>query len=831
MALNLRRSCLPRVSVAPAVLCIILAGNVFAALEKEPIDCGTRPCTYKITCASEVCTANEVNQVQQAIDDAQLGDTIQLQAGRVFPVTSSPYGLQLKHKNSGSGYITITTTEFTRLPDADTRITPEYAALLPTIRADAQPMPAITTENGYVTGPAEYYKLIGLRFTNHPGRDFSRGFIQIGSPTGIKARVVAKPETKELVLDSGRYIDPGSYVVLSTTGTLPKGLSTNTKYYITTGSNNSAIRLSEKVGGQPINIEDAGTGEHTVFEQGITSPDLQAGNIIIDRCIVTGTFDRQIRAGIALHGRYVTVKNSFIERIQALGVDTQGIIGHNGTGPFTIENNYIDGVTENIMFGGARGLSPDNPPADDRGITPADISIRYNYLPKVPERYRWEAWEPGMYVELGKLVFSPNVRARGYIALNAGVTATTEPDWPTDASGTVQDGEVKWKPYSTNGSHWVVKNNFELKKGERLLFEHNVIDKMWRDGQESAINIKSQNEPFACSPDKDPTCYLGRTENIMIRNNIVRSAPTAIKYSQQGITGTNWVLLNNLFTDIDSKAWGTGGEWQAAVTGIPPIGMVIDHNTIIAPHTAGGIAFDTSRSYEDHPISLRNNIWSRGNTGVKGSGRAEGKATLETFLCVGGPCGSDLIDQNIIVGADRRVYPNATYNACAKDSACAPSYEYVGFRDPDNEDYSLRDDSAYRGLATDGKDIGVDMTQLAQIRNLKVTPAPKQVAFSYELSEPVKHIPCVLEVSDKRDLSQSINDLNPAFFTRSDSDSSRDAANKGSESRQFIVGADTSESGADGAQHNRSLSPGTTYYYRLMCGGDARRGSFTTSSE
>ena len=164
---------------------IFLSFPVCAALLKEPENCASRPCVYTIRCASDRCTSEEVAQVQNGIDDAQPGDTIELEAGKIFPVTGG-YGLMLKYKTGSTGdWITITTTERDKLPEPGTRITPAYAPLLPTLMAAQSPFAAMTTENGWT--PAENYKLVGLRFTNNPAQNHSRGLILIGTPTGYKS--------------------------------------------------------------------------------------------------------------------------------------------------------------------------------------------------------------------------------------------------------------------------------------------------------------------------------------------------------------------------------------------------------------------------------------------------------------------------------------------------------------------------------------------------------------------------------------------------------------------------------------------------------------------
>src|SRR5262249_12520519 len=55
---------------------------------------------------------------------------------------------------------------------------------------------------------------------------------------------------------------------------------------------------------------------------------------------------------------------------KALGVDSQAIAGWNGTGPYLIQNNYLEAAGTAILFGG------DDPKIPN--VVPADITFRDN---------------------------------------------------------------------------------------------------------------------------------------------------------------------------------------------------------------------------------------------------------------------------------------------------------------------------------------------------------------------------------------------------------------------------------------------------------------------
>ena len=94
----------------------------------------------------------------------------------------------------------------------------------------------------------------------------------------------------------------------------------------------------------------------------------------IDRIYVHGHPLYGQKRGIAMNARAVTIRNSWISDIKAVGMDTQAIGGWNGPGPLLVENNYLEASAENIMIGGAD-------PAI-QGLITEDIIIRRNYMTK-----------------------------------------------------------------------------------------------------------------------------------------------------------------------------------------------------------------------------------------------------------------------------------------------------------------------------------------------------------------------------------------------------------------------------------------------------------------
>jgi hypothetical protein len=154
-------------------------------------------------------------------------------------------------------------------------------------------------------------------------------------------------------------------------------------------------------------------------------------HIVFDRSYIHGDARKGGRRGVAMNGREIAVINSHLSDFKEVGADSQAISGWNGPGPFKIENNYLEGAGENVMFGGAD-------PAINR-LVPSDIEIVRNHFTKP---LRWKLDHP-----------------------------------------------------SYEGTPWAVKNLFELKNARRVLVEGNLLEHNWPHAQNGfAILFTPRNQ-------------------------------------------------------------------------------------------------------------------------------------------------------------------------------------------------------------------------------------------------------------------------------------------------------------------------------------------------
>ena len=75
---------------------------------------------------------------------------------------------------------------------------------------------------------------------------------------------------------------------------------------------------------------------------------------------------------VALNAGDTVIRDSHIADCKGVGIDTQAIGGWNGPGPYLIENNYLEGAGENVMFGGADPAIPN--------LVPDGITFRRNHV-------------------------------------------------------------------------------------------------------------------------------------------------------------------------------------------------------------------------------------------------------------------------------------------------------------------------------------------------------------------------------------------------------------------------------------------------------------------
>ncbi len=258
--------------------------------------------------------------------------------------------------------------------------------------------------------------------------------------------------------------------------------------------------------------------------------DAAADHIIFDRVWMHGTEHDETRRGLFLRGTtYIAVVDSFLsdfhcEAGEGACTDSQAIGGGGGDIPngfYKIVNNFLEASGENILFGGGKAT-----------VTPTDIEIRRNYL------------------------FKPIIWMRG------------------------QPGFVG----GTSGRPFIVKNTFELKNAQRVLFEGNILENNWGGFSQSGF-------PIVLTP-KNPndSCPLCRVTDVTIRNCKIAHVGGGFGIgnvpADSGSTaaaGERYSIHDVLLEDIDGKKYNGPGAFMVLISNTPPLKDVkIDHVTSLS---------------------------------------------------------------------------------------------------------------------------------------------------------------------------------------------------------------------------------------------------------
>ena len=165
-------------SKCPHILIVFLiAAALLALLPRTGSFAATLPAlpqTYIDTTYSppsgNTITVNSGGNLQTALNNAQLGDTIVLQAGATF---MGPF--TLPNKTSGSGWIYIRSSNYFILPAPGTRVSPSNETNMPKI---------VTTSGGGTTiktvANSHHYRFVGIEFKPVTG-NFVYNLISIGN--------------------------------------------------------------------------------------------------------------------------------------------------------------------------------------------------------------------------------------------------------------------------------------------------------------------------------------------------------------------------------------------------------------------------------------------------------------------------------------------------------------------------------------------------------------------------------------------------------------------------------------------------------------------------
>ena len=390
-----------------------------------------------------------------------------------------------------------------------------------------------------------------------------------------------------------------------------------------------------------------------------------ADHIVLDRVWLHGTAQGETRRGVYLTGTaYVSIVDSFFTDFHCVAVtgsctDSQAIGGGGGdlpSGPYKIVNNFLEAAAENILFGGGAAT-----------ITPADIEIRHNYL------FKPLLWKPGQPAFIG----------------------------------------------GTSGKPFIVKNLFELKNAQRLLFEANLLDYSWGGtGQRGfAFVLTPRNQG-------GNLCPLCRVTDITLRYCKVRHMGSALSIADSpagdgglSTAGERYSIHDMLFEDIDATFYDGFGALAMLLSQGPQLRDVkIDHVTAFPSRVS--IIVGAPR---DQPLpsnfTFTNSIFTAAQMEINSSG---GRQNCAFGMVQLGPaavlknCFTPLTFAHNAIISPNKPWPRE--NSFPKNQAAVGFVNYNQGKDGDyrlckqkNQPPPCTEPSPYAHAASDGKDLGADI--------------------------------------------------------------------------------------------------------------------------
>jgi hypothetical protein len=382
-------------------------------------------------------------------------------------------------------------------------------------------------------------------------------------------------------------------------------------------------------------------------------------HIVWDRVWMHGTGQDETTRGIALGGsRYVAVVDSYFTDFHCVAVtgacgDSQAIAGGIGgqpMGPYKIVDNFLESSGENIIFGGGG--------AD---YVPSDIEIRHNHM------FKPLNWVPG------------------------------------------SDGFVGGR----SGRPFIVKNLFELKNGQRVLFEGNILENVWGGFSQAGFAI-------LLTPKNPGNCNVCTVRDVTIRYSYITHAGAAMQIanglSDPGFAareGSHYSIHDLVFDDMSYKNCPGCNRDLFQIGSTPQAPQTFWLHDVSIRHIT--VATDRARAawVISGPVGQQNmvfqdNIIDGGTNGHVNSGGGAVQCYFQQEVMKGilDRCwASYKFDHNVIMNAiPAHRWPSENWPTGGNGQV-----GFVSWNGGVDGDYHLSPKSRFKKKASDGRDPGADI--------------------------------------------------------------------------------------------------------------------------
>lgn len=269
-----------------------------------------------------------------------------------------------------------------------------------------------------------------------------------------------------------------------------------------------------------------------------------------------------------------------------------------------------------------------------------------------------------------------------------------------------------WKnPVTSNigkTGYWALSEFIVLRSVQRIIFEGNVFTNDWARIPSGSNYI---GRAFWINPIGFGQSWA-RVQDVTITSNVMHDIPAGFAISYQDpnmpeVVAQRIHISNNVAYNLDSNN-DRGFIWLQGEAQGP---VVFDHNTFISNPSANPIMIMGDRNGSFSQMTFTNNIVNDDGEGILGLGSsAAGAASLATQFP------EIVFRNNTLAGQDRTAYGNyAISNLFPTDLNAVGFSKNLSSGVESHKDLRLAPSSSSKNAATDGTDIGADISKILRL--------------------------------------------------------------------------------------------------------------------
>lgn len=467
-------------------------------------------------------------------------------------------------------------------------------------------------------------------------------------------------------------------------------------------------------------------------------------HVIFDHCYFHGNLTDDTTRGMLLYATDLSVLNSYFANFHDSGADSQAIGVIDGK-RYGFVNNYLEGLGENIMVGGAgtnikfsataSGSTPTSATLSSVASLSVGDAISFSVA---ANRGPWSASIvrsiAGTNVTFDQVTNQAGTPSAPDTTASAVKYGSTPQDIFVARNYLYKNPDFRVGSPTYNGIFAVVKNSFELKNAMRVVLVGNMIENMWgnqgQDGHTVLFTPRNQTCYLVTQPRDPVTCPEQTNPWVPVRDvqfsyNWVRNIPDFVNVlgtdnlnppgtgDESGPSGyAQYINVRETVVDGVDPAGVNHGQGQLVLAW--PGGKNITFSHLTMTNVAGGQWVTSSDAPVGHLITntlIVNNIAPHQYYGVFGDGKF-----IQDFMPYFFPDG--FVRYNVLTDDFNSRVPNGEIWAApqAGPTYFLPTINSGIFVNRAAGDYHLVPGSPFKAggatPAADGRDIGVSFDEV-----------------------------------------------------------------------------------------------------------------------